>query len=214
MKEYVWFFPIIFMFHDMEEIIGFKFFLRKNKTDLESRFPFILRCYKNFSTEGFSLAVYEELILCILISTLAYFLDYNFLWYIWLGAFIGCDLHFFIHLIQVSIYRRYIPACLTSLICLPVNTLILCKCFITIENSILFAGLFMAAGAIMVFANIFIAQKLMGWFTTRFSNHVWFFNKKNIFHFKPIFLLLVNFFKQIQLQNGVFFVFWSGDEKG
>ena len=29
MKEYVWFFPIIFMFHDMEEIIGFKFFLRK-----------------------------------------------------------------------------------------------------------------------------------------------------------------------------------------
>ena len=27
MKEYVWLFPIIFMFHDMEEIIRFKFFL-------------------------------------------------------------------------------------------------------------------------------------------------------------------------------------------
>ena len=74
MKEYVWLFPIIFMFHDMEEIIGFKFFLRQNEAELKNRFPFILRRYKDFSTEGFALAVYEELILCILISTLAYFL--------------------------------------------------------------------------------------------------------------------------------------------
>ena len=98
MKEYVWLFPIIFMFHDMEEIIGFKFFLRQNTAELQQRFPFILRRYKDFSTEGFALAVYEELILCIAISTLAYFIDRNFLWYIWLGAFLGCDLHFFIHL--------------------------------------------------------------------------------------------------------------------
>ncbi len=169
MKEYVWLFPIIFMFHDMEEIIGFKFFLRQNQAELENRFPFILRRYKDFSTEGFALAVYEELILCILISTLAYFLDRNFLWYIWLGAFLGCDLHFFIHLIQVSIYRRYIPACITSLICLPVNTLIICKCILCIEDTALFAGAFMALGACLVFVNIFIAQKLMGWFTKRLS---------------------------------------------
>ena len=154
MKEYVWLFPIIFMFHDMEEIIGFKFFLRQNETELKKRFPFILRRYKDFSTEGFALAVYEELILCILISTLAFFLDRNFLWYIWLGAFLG-------------IYRRYIPACITSLICLPINTLIICKCLLCIEDSVLFAGLFMALGAILVFVNIFIAQKLMGWFTRK-----------------------------------------------
>ena len=71
MKEYVWLFPIIFMFHDMEEIIGFKFFLRQNEAELKQRFPLILRRYKNFSTEGFALAVYEELILCIAISVLA-----------------------------------------------------------------------------------------------------------------------------------------------
>ena len=84
-------------------------------------------------------------------------------------AFLGCDLHFFIHLIQVSIYRRYIPACITSLICLPVNTLIICKCLLCIEDSALFAGAFMALGAILVFVNIFIAQKLMGWFTKRLA---------------------------------------------
>ena len=91
MKEYVWLFPIIFMFHDMEEIIGFKFFLRQNETELQKRFPFVLRRYKDFSTEGFALAVYEELILCI-------------------------------------------------------------------KDSALFAGAFMALGAILVFVNIFIAK--------------------------------------------------------
>ena len=170
MKEYIWLFPIIFIFHDMEEIIGFKFFLNQNETELNKRFPFILKRYKDFSTEGFALAVYEELILCILISTLAYFFDLNYLWYLWLGAFLGCDLHFFVHLIQVSIYRRYIPASITSLICLPINTLIICKCLLYVEDSALFAGAFMALGAILVFVNIFIAQKLMGWFSkkTRF----------------------------------------------
>ena len=114
MKEYVWLFPIIFMIHDMEEIIGFKFFLRQNETELQKRFPAILRRYKDFSTEGFALAVYEELILCIAISALAYFINREFLWYIWLGAFL-------------------------------------------------------ALGAILVFINIFVAQKLMGWFT---KNHL------------------------------------------
>ena len=167
MREYVWLFPVIFMFHEMEEIIGFKFFLQKNHDELKNRFPFILRCYKNFSTEGFAFAVYEELILCILISTLAYFLDKNFLWYIWLGAFIGCDLHFFVHHLQVGIFRRYIPACITSLICLPVNTLIVCKCLVSIEGSIGFAVAFIILGTLLVFVNLKIAQSLIGWFTQR-----------------------------------------------
>ena len=48
MNEYVRLFPIIFMFHDMEEIIGFKYFLRQNTAELQQRFPFILRRYKDF----------------------------------------------------------------------------------------------------------------------------------------------------------------------
>lgn len=30
MKEYIWLFPIIFIFHDMEEIIGAKVWLNKH----------------------------------------------------------------------------------------------------------------------------------------------------------------------------------------
>ena len=167
MREYVWLFPVIFMFHEMEEIIGFKFFLNQNTEELDRRFPFVLRDFRDFSTEGFALAVYEELILCILISALAYFLDRNFLWYIWLGAFIGCDLHFFIHLVQVSIFRRYIPACVTSLLCLPVNTLIICKCFLSVNDSAGFVAVFVCLGAVLVFVNILLAHKLMRWFTKR-----------------------------------------------
>ena len=83
MKDYVWLFPVIFMFHEMEEIIGFKFFLERNKDKLNNLSPFIFHHYKDYSTEGFALAVYEELILCILISTLAFFLNKNILWYLW-----------------------------------------------------------------------------------------------------------------------------------
>jgi hypothetical protein len=36
-----------------------------------------------------------------------------------------------------------------------------------IQDSALFAGVFMALGAILVFINILIAQKLMGWFTKK-----------------------------------------------
>ena len=151
----------------MEEIIGFKFFFNQNTEELNKRFPFVLRDFRDFSTEGFALAVYEELILCILISSLAYFFDRNFLWYIWIGAFIGCDLHFFIHLIQVSIFRRYVPACVTSLLCLPVNTLIICKCFLSVNDSTGFVAVFVFLGTALVFGNIFLAHRLMNWFTKR-----------------------------------------------
>ncbi|MCR4733636.1 MAG: HXXEE domain-containing protein [Treponema sp.] len=167
MKEYVWLFPVIFMFHEMEEIIGFKFFLQKNKDELENRFPRIAKNYKDFSTEGFAFATYEEFILSIAISALAYFIDTNILWYIWLGVFIGCDIHFFIHLIQMSIFKRYIPACITSLICLPINTLIICKCILYIQKPYLPAIAFILLGGLMVLINLKLAIKLIGWFTRK-----------------------------------------------
>jgi len=167
MKEYVWLFPIIFMFHEMEEIIGFKFFLEKNKEELQRRFPSIYKSCKDYSTEAGAVTVYEELILCILISTLAYLFDTDILWYIWLGAFIGCDLHFFIHLIQMSIFRHYIPSCITSIICLPVNTLIICKCILCINEPYLPAIAFMLLGGVFVFINLHFARRLFDWFTRR-----------------------------------------------
>ena len=61
MKDYILFLPIIFIFHDMEEIIGFERFF-KNNQELFERFPKITAVYRDFKTDGFALAVYEEFI--------------------------------------------------------------------------------------------------------------------------------------------------------
>ena len=71
MKDYILLLPILFIFHDMEEIIGFGYFFRNNK-QLFERFPKITEAYKDFSTEGFALAVYEEFIPFFGISLLAF----------------------------------------------------------------------------------------------------------------------------------------------
>ncbi len=166
MKEYVWLFPIIFIFHDMEEIIGFGLWLRKNKLLLLHKYPKILKTYKDFSTEGFALAVFEELIICIAFSAAVFFTDNEILRYLWLGSFLACTLHFLIHIVQSLIMRRYIPAVITSVLCLPISILILCRCFTAITN-IYFAVIFIFIGIIIVALNLYFAQKMIGWFTRK-----------------------------------------------
>lgn len=61
MREYLLLLPIIFIFHDMEEIIGFGWFFRNNP-EIFKRFPVITKAYKDYTTAGMALAVYEEFI--------------------------------------------------------------------------------------------------------------------------------------------------------
>ncbi len=155
------------MFHEMEELIGFRFFLKQNREELRRRFPSIYKKCKDYSTEACAVAVYEQFLLCIIISCLAYFLDMDILWYIWLGAFIGCDVHFFNHLIQMRMFRRYVPSSITSLVCLPINTLIICKCVLCIQGPYMPAIAFIILGGVLVFINNKIAEKLYEWFTRK-----------------------------------------------
>ena len=43
LKEYIWFFPLIFIFHDMEEKIGFGMWLKNKKDTLEKKCPSMLK---------------------------------------------------------------------------------------------------------------------------------------------------------------------------
>ena len=61
MREYVLLLPILFIFHDMEEIIGFGWFF-KNNPEIFERFSKITAVYRDFTTAGMALAVYEEFI--------------------------------------------------------------------------------------------------------------------------------------------------------
>ena len=71
MDTYIWLFPTLFMFHDMEEIMGLRGRLTKNEAVLAERFPKIAQLYMHFTTEGFAVAVFEELCVCILFCLLA-----------------------------------------------------------------------------------------------------------------------------------------------
>ena len=118
-KTIVWLLPIVFMFHDFEEILFFKSWITKNKGTLSEKFPklskqFLAR-FENLSVQAFSLAVAEEFILLSVVTFLSIiFESYLF----WLGIFMGFFVHLFVHLIQWIILRKYIPAIYTTVISL------------------------------------------------------------------------------------------------
>lgn len=164
-KYFVWFLPLIFIFHDMEEIIGMSTFLKKNKDLLEEKYPMIIKQYKDFSTEGFAFAVYEELIICMILSALVFFTDIKVFYFVWLGVFIAFIFHLVVHIIQSLILRKYVPAIVTSILCLPVSIFVIKISLDPINSG--FNYIWMILGFIMVFVNLILIQRAIGWFTKK-----------------------------------------------
>lgn len=65
--------------------------------------------------------------------------------------------------------KQYIPAAITSVICLPVSVWIIYKCFLTIQGEWWYVAAFIVVGIVMVAVNLKFAQKLIGWFTVKFG---------------------------------------------
>lgn len=126
MREYVLLLPILFIFHDMEEIIGFGWFF-KNNPEIFERFPKITAVYRDFTTVGMALAVYEEFIPFFGISLISYYFENDVLNTIWLGLLISLTAHFIVHIGQSIYIRKYIPSLITSVVCLPISVVILIK---------------------------------------------------------------------------------------
>ena len=66
MSKYIRILPVLFMFHDMEEIVGAEKWVRGNLDAIITAHPGaerILKVYRNITTTGFAAAVYEELII-------------------------------------------------------------------------------------------------------------------------------------------------------
>ena len=126
-------FPLLFIFHDSEESIGMKRVVNRNADMLQARFPFLYKRFSNFTTEGFALAVMEEFIVFTAIALLAIYFDNSLFWNIWFGGFFGLTAHYVVHIIQALVIRRYIPALITSIICLPISVLILHNSYALID---------------------------------------------------------------------------------
>ncbi|MBQ7990420.1 MAG: HXXEE domain-containing protein [Oscillospiraceae bacterium] len=159
MKDLYLLLPILFIIHDMEEIIGFGWFFRNNK-QLYERFPKVTAAYEDFSTAGFALAVYEEFIPFFGISLLAFFFPCKVLTALWLGIMAAFTAHLFVHIGQSICIGKYIPSLITSVICLPLGIVILIRAFGIIDVDRLTVILMLAA-VIGMMANLRFAHSLM-----------------------------------------------------
>ena len=164
MAQYIWLFPILFVLHDFEEIIGSKLWVTKNGAAIAKRFPMVGFIFKNFSTEGFALAVAEELVLILIICGLT-FTGIHAFSMLWLGAFIAFTLHLVVHIGQAIVIRKYIPALATSIPLIPVSIWIAINC-ITSSNATLFEiAAYSVIAALAVVGNLFLAH----WFAGKFN---------------------------------------------
>ena len=159
MREYLLLLPIIFIFHDMEEIIGFGWFFRKNPWLFE-RFPKVMNNYRGFTNEGFAIAVYEEFIPFFGVSLLAYYFPCSALYGMWFGVFLALVGHFFIHIGHTIYIRKYIPCFITSVICLPISIIILIKSAMVMDFDLV-AAVFVVIGIAVMILNMIMVYRLM-----------------------------------------------------
>lgn len=92
----IWLLPILFIFHDFEEIILMKPWINRNRSHLQNKFPKIsnkfLSHFDNITTSSFALGVAEEFILISIITIISCITNK---YELWLGLFVT----FFLHLI-------------------------------------------------------------------------------------------------------------------
>lgn len=132
MREIFWVLPILFMFHDFEEIIFLESWVKNlNRKRLDKHFAKhiiekILLHLKNTTTANFTIGVFGIYMVLISCTFIAY------IWYMeefWISLFPVFTIHLFIHCIQAILFKGYIPALCTCLICIPICMYILFSIF-------------------------------------------------------------------------------------
>lgn len=150
-------FPLIFMIHEFEEIIGFKSWIAKNRLWLTGKYPIFAKQVVHLgllSVQAFTVAVLEEFVLISIITVLALTLQ----WYsLWIAAFTAFVFHIFLHIIQWLVIKKYIPVLITSLLSLPYLVWGLDKVSDVFSESMIMACF--TIGTIAAILNLYFAHK-------------------------------------------------------
>ena len=160
MSTFAFALPMLFIFHDLEEIIGMRIWLDRNEDMLQRRFPKICRMFHGTTSEGFALAVAEEFVVFTLIALIALWIDNQLVWNIWLGGFLGLTFHYVVHIVQSIVLMKYIPALATSIICLPISIYILKQCLMTLTGDSFTNIWQIAVGVAVAATNLVCAHKM------------------------------------------------------
>lgn len=111
--------PFFFLLHELEEILMVHRWIEKNGAAMHKRFPrlrYLIRNMKGMTTRRFATIAFEEFLIvstCTFVSLQTGDLE---AWYCCLAAF---SIHLFVHIIQFIVWRRYIPAIVSTVFCLP-----------------------------------------------------------------------------------------------
>lgn len=162
MQEIIWMLPILFIVHDMEEIMGLGLWLKKNRALLDRKYAKISNAYSPYSTEGMTAAVMEELVLCLVICIAARFTEFYGLW---LGAFIAYTFHLIVHIGQCIVIKKYVPAVITSIICLPLSIWFIAVSISTLSYSVSKVTFYGIIGLMVIAGNLKIAHWIIHLFT-------------------------------------------------
>ena len=167
MDQYIWLLPLLFVFHDFEEIIGMRAWTARNAADICQRFPRFAFIFNSTTTEGFALAVAEEFVLLLIICGLTFTGNraFNLLW---LGTFIAFSLHLVVHIGQVVVIRKYIPALATSVLVLPLSIWLIADCINNSDFSPIEITIYSLAATVAVGANLLLAH----WLARKFRKSI------------------------------------------
>lgn len=160
----VWMLPILFMFHDFEEIILAEAWHNRYKDEIETcwpkRQPFGLDYIRFFPTPTISWGVYIEFILYSLISLLAAITQNYFIWF---AVFIGVALHLVLLHIPLCIrLRHYVPGIITALVVLFPNIWFLIKAANILHYTLITVAYATVCGLILMLLLIPVLHKLTG----------------------------------------------------
>lgn len=164
MQEIIWIFPILFIVHDMEEIMGLGLWLKMNRTLLDRKYPKISNIYNPYSTEGMTAAVMEEMVLCLIICIISRFTGF---YGVWLGAFVAYTFHLIVHIGQSIVIKKYIPAVITSIICLPLSIWLIAVSISNLSYSISQVFVYSLIGIVAIAGNLKIAHWIIHVFTQK-----------------------------------------------
>ena len=157
----LWLLPALFILHDLEEMLSFKPWLRRNGQQIRERFPApvgrMVDHLENISVKQFAAMATEELVILTAVTVYAS-LSANY--YPWLALLLAFGLHLLAHLAQWLVMRRYVPSAITSLLCLPVFIYIVWTLaadqLFTLQEFILCA----IAGTLVVAVNLFTIHQI------------------------------------------------------
>jgi len=116
-------FPVVFMFHDFEELCFLESWIRKNADDLRNKFigKNWLRL-EGYSTSALGITI---LMMFLFVSTTS-ILSAIFNWYaLFAAAMIVFTIHNLVHILQPILLKRYIPAMGSAIITLPYSLYVL-----------------------------------------------------------------------------------------